>query len=210
MNIILIYDSAERERFINESLSKNNSTNPISEYVKVDYYVLHCLINTISKECVFDIKYNKYGKPYLSQNQNLYFNISNSNKKVCIGISDRPIGIDLEYIKPRNLKAMMKFLNASELQYINSSISAEYAFYEIWTIKEAYLKYLGVGLNKPLKSVEIIPYEFSYLVKDRGEAVNLHFNSFLYDRCYYRVSVCSESVIPNKLIKLDNLSSLVL
>ena len=202
--MILIYNSAEREEFINEKSLITNFTDPIAKYKKVDYYVLRCLINSISEESVFDIKYNKYGKPYLKQNQNIYFNISNSNNTVCIGISDQPIGVDLEYVKPRNIKAIMQFLHSSECEYINSSGSSECAFYEIWTMKEAYLKYLGTGFHKPFNQIEITLLNNKFKIYDCNELVKIQTCSININNSYI-LGICSKHRFEGSLLSLDDL-----
>lgn len=44
---------------------------------------------------------NKFGKPYIRGNNNLFFNVSHSKSWVCVAISDKEIGIDIEEIKKR-------------------------------------------------------------------------------------------------------------
>ena len=42
-----------------------------------------------------------------------------------------------------------------EYKYILESESQGNAFYEIWTKKEAYVKFLGTGLSTPLSSFDV-------------------------------------------------------
>ena len=44
-----------------------------------------------------EFKIGKYGKAYISNYENIYFNLSHCNKIVACGISDMKIGIDVEY-----------------------------------------------------------------------------------------------------------------
>ena len=45
-------------------------------------------------------KTGKYGKAYISNFENIYFNLSHSSKIVLCAISDKEVGVDVEYIDP--------------------------------------------------------------------------------------------------------------
>lgn len=93
------------------------------------------------------------GKPVLNQPgaQNIYFNLSHSHDAVLVGIApDRPIGVDIEYIRPlSNMKAIAaRFFSEAEYQAIQAFPLNEQnaVFFKFWTMKEAYLKATGKGL----------------------------------------------------------------
>lgn len=106
------------------------------------------------KSIVFDT--NENGKPY-AVNQNVEFNISHSGYMVVCAVDDKPIGIDIEKIRPINLSISYKFCNNDELNYIfDTTISKEESlirFFKIWTYKEAYFKFIGTGITD-FKSVD--------------------------------------------------------
>jgi len=93
------------------------------------------------------------GKPALDKTgaQNIYFNLSHSHDAVLVGIApDRPIGVDIEYIRPiSNMKAIAaRFFSKAECQAIQAfSLDEQNAvFFKFWTLKEACLKATGKGL----------------------------------------------------------------
>ena len=107
-------------------------------------YKLYIKENTDSKSLlkyalndnnIFDysISYNEYGKPYL--NNNLYFNISNSNNITACIISDKEIGLDIEKIK-YNEKVAKRVLNVKEMEILNNSKNKDEMFTIFWTSKE--------------------------------------------------------------------------
>lgn len=82
---------------------------------------------------------------------NIYFNLSHSHDAVLVGIApDRPIGVDIEYIRPlSNMKAIAaRFFSEAEYQAIQAFPLDEQnaGFFKFWTMKEAYLKATGKGL----------------------------------------------------------------
>lgn len=107
----------------------------------------------------------KYGKPYISAPASLkyiHFNASASGPIGAVAIStSTSLGFDLEqvkYKKGRDLDLIVKNEFTIEeydwyMQYKNTDRS--HAFYALWTCKEAYLKALGVGLNKGLDKFSV-------------------------------------------------------
>ena len=73
------------------------------------------------------------GKPYVKSD--LYFSISHSNNILVIAFDKAEIGIDIEYLKPRNYKKILNYMGAK----CENEISQE-EFYKIWTIYEAEYK----------------------------------------------------------------------
>jgi len=101
---------------------------------------------------------NPYGKPFLVNNPDLHFNISHSTDYVACVIDDDPCGIDVEAIKTIDLKIAERFFCEQEREYILNTPMQYHsrAFYEIWTMKEAYIKRDGRGLSLPLTSFSVL------------------------------------------------------
>lgn len=94
-----------------------------------------------------------HGKPSFENLRDFHFNISHSGELQVIAVSDQPIGVDIEKLKTVNLNIANRFCK-DELDYITERDS-NYRLLEIWTKKEAYLKYLGEGLHGGLKSFSV-------------------------------------------------------
>ena len=47
---------------------------------------------------VLKFEKNQYGKPYLSEHPDFYFNISHSGEYVLCAIDNNPIGVDIEEV----------------------------------------------------------------------------------------------------------------
>lgn len=107
----------------------------------------------------YDIPFDKisvvkdsYGKPYIKEYPHIFFSIAHTENVIAIGFSNKPIGIDIERNTEQYLKIAKRFFSDLEVQYITECSNPREAFLEIWTKKEAYIKYLGLGLEKPLNS----------------------------------------------------------
>lgn len=103
------------------------------------------------------------GKPRLAEKCGgdwLQFNLSHSHNLAVYGITKHhPVGIDLEYLRPfpNAIKIAERFFSQAEYQAIKSLSDREQlrAFYQIWTVKEAYLKATGEGIVGGLDQIEV-------------------------------------------------------
>lgn len=107
------------------------------------------LINLLKEQNIDykEIKFekNKDGKPFI-KNFNIFYSISHSNDYVICGISNKEIGIDIEKIHPLNNKMLNSFCNKEEKEYILAD-DKDKRFIEIFSLKEAYGKCYGFGIN---------------------------------------------------------------
>jgi 4'-phosphopantetheinyl transferase len=106
-----------------------------------------------------EIEYNYYGKPFITQAANIYFNISHSMDFVIVVFYEYPIGVDIEY----NIKFIDDLINeiffsSSEINYLNSlsSETKKQEFFKIWTYKESYIKAIGKGMSENPSSIDIM------------------------------------------------------
>lgn len=100
----------------------------------------------------YELIYNEYGKPFLKDNK-LFFNISHDNNLVVIAISDKNIGIDIEYLT-YNRFVLKKCFNEKEQHKVNDKVNKEKEFTKIWVMKEAYVKMKGTGIITDLKDID--------------------------------------------------------
>ena len=95
--------------------------------------------------------YNKYGAPYLENGP--YFSISHCKQGIAVAVSETPIGIDIETIRPFNEGLMRKTMNSEEQTHILSSLNPEIEFIRLWTQKEAYVKMQGTGIISDMHDI---------------------------------------------------------
>ena len=112
-----------------------------------------------------DAKLNRKenGQPYLT-GCSLYVSITHCEDLVACAVSENPVGIDLEKIRPVDLKLCRHVCQPEEKAYVLGSHPEGQCreekvlqrFFEIWTAKEAYFKKCGTGITD-LKSVNTLP-----------------------------------------------------
>jgi len=100
---------------------------------------------------------NEYGKPFLVNDPHIHYNISHAGNFIACVIDDEAIGIDVERIKPIDIKIAERFFAPDEVAYIISPQDnlLTHRFYEVWTKKESRIKWEGKGLSKPLPSFSV-------------------------------------------------------
>lgn len=103
-------------------------------------------------------KKNKNRKPQvLFPLTSLKFNISHSENKILISVSEDETGVDIEMIKPGpGYKDFIKtYFSSDEQNKILSSPNPDETFYKYWTRKESVLKASGLGIIDNLKEIEV-------------------------------------------------------
>lgn len=93
-------------------------------------------------------------KPYLPEGP--CFNISHSGNYVMVGFSQEPVGVDIEEKREIDWKLIASHFHEAEQEYINQDEYPADRFYRVWARKEAYLKAIGVGILKGLKTVNAL------------------------------------------------------
>lgn len=127
-------------------------------------------VNTSINYSEIKFDYNEHGKPYV-KNIPYHFSVSHSGNRIAFVICKKPVGIDIEKHKAPRLRVAKRFFTENEYNYIINSENPEKAFYRIWTSKESYLKMIGTGLSKSLKSFDVMSenlksYFFTRLIED--------------------------------------------
>ena len=105
------------------------------------------------------------GKPYA--NLPLQFSVSHSGDFVLCAVSERPIGADVEQIKPFRAGMVARYFTRIEAAYVWDDSPAPEGdvtdpdtctrFYRVWTAKESYVKMTGTGISTDLSAVSYDP-----------------------------------------------------
>lgn len=129
----------------------------------------------------FGIK--EHGKPYV-KDLAVEFNISHSGDMVVCAVNDKPVGVDIEQIRPIDLTVAKRICTDEELLYLFGHVPIEQDFtyttntgiltnfFKIWTAKEATVKRKGTGVaeikSSISESIETIVFD-DYVVSTAGE-----------------------------------------
>lgn len=98
------------------------------------------------------------GKPVVSNRPDWHFSLSHAGNWAVCGVDSRPIGVDVEEIRPDGLQIATRFFAPEEAAYLEELPEDRQAaaFTCLWTRKESYIKYTGEGLRRKLSSFEVL------------------------------------------------------
>lgn len=124
--------------------------------------VLSCYADLKPDDWRFDT--NAYGKPRVADRlrlQGLHFNVSHAEGLVALAVSGQAeIGVDVEHVGrsvPSLGELAERHFAAAEralLSGMADEASRTRAFFEVWTLKESYIKARGMGLSLALDSFD--------------------------------------------------------
>ena len=103
------------------------------------------------------ILYRDQGAPYLEDLPNHCLTLSHSDQMTAAALSRVPgpvLGIDIEALGPMPDQGFMT--TAFTQREIESMAPCPEDVFRCWTLKEAYLKFIGKGFNESLHSVEVL------------------------------------------------------
>lgn len=103
--------------------------------------------------CQFTIA--EHGKPYLTNYEGVFFNISHCKEAVAVGIGRQEIGVDIEGCRRYSETLLQRAFTDEEQESIRHNAEPMMEFARLWTRKEAFFKWTGTGiLIDHIKSVE--------------------------------------------------------
>jgi 4'-phosphopantetheinyl transferase len=85
----------------------------------------------------------------------IYYSISHSGDYWACGLSDTPLGIDLQRHQPcRQARIAGRFFHPAEVDWLASR--PDDAFFQIWTAKESYVKFTGEGITDQFSCFSVV------------------------------------------------------
>ena len=146
------------------------------------------------KSAVYE--FGEWGKPALKYQPDIHFSLSHSGDYAVCSIGDRPMGSDIETVRPGRLKVADRFFAEEELRWMYSAeeeAEVTERMFRIWTMKESFVKATGRGISVPFGDFAVLVDEESGRIR-----VKHHCNAKFYhmkeygELAGYRVAVCLE------------------
>lgn len=105
---------------------------------------------------IYEVATEEKGKPYFKDFPRMHFSLSHSGQMVLVALSDRTVGADIQEWKELKADIAGRFFHPEETAYLRNlpASASEKAFFDLWCLKESYIKYTGKGLSQPLDELD--------------------------------------------------------
>lgn len=153
------------------------------------FLIMHMLRTETGDIKEYQMQCDSMGRPFVHTHKAIDFNISHSNQWVAGVIASRRVGIDIEYIAGAGKNIAHRFYSEEEKEYCRKNPEN---FYQIWTLKESFLKAKGTGLSVPLNSFSVISDGKPLLTENGAVSKEYAFYSRKLGTDYF-LSVCAKA-----------------
>ncbi len=146
------------------------------------------------------------GKPFFPDHPEIFFNYSHSKTAAACVLSRNPAGIDLEQLRSYQGKTARRFCSEPEWNWLQSQEDLDKAWIQIWTLKEAWLKYTGTGIRTDLQKVDVsdaLRKEKGYekrRMNEKGRMFSVWMESFFIEDFW--LSICQEEENNNHVLHI--------
>lgn len=100
-----------------------------------------------------EIARDSHRKPFFPDVPRLHFNLSHCQGLAVCGVSDTPLGVDTEEIRPLRERVLRRAFSPEEICAVQNCQHPDEYFFRLWTLKESYVKAIGVGISYPLHTL---------------------------------------------------------
>lgn len=142
------------------------------------------------------------GKPFLPEHPGIHINLSHSGRYAACAIGEKPVGIDVECHKGRKRRDLVvkKFHPKEQRAYeMASEDKRELLFYELWVLKESFMKAEGSGLGIPLNSFYMEEvYSGEGQVRQSRNDRSYYYKLYPFHDRALSLAVCSEEAVFSK------------
>ncbi|MDO5558082.1 MAG: 4'-phosphopantetheinyl transferase superfamily protein [Oscillospiraceae bacterium] len=157
-----------------------------------------------------DLISEEWKAPYAvsGNGEKIYLSISHSGSFVLCAADTLPCGADVEQIRniPDLTDIAQRIFHKKEVIRLTASPDLYDSFFRLWTLKEAYLKYLGTGLSRKLSSFSLYQDNLRIQIDDpiNTAASSVFFSSWAEND--YRFGLAAHNNTPQQIrFTLDEL-----
>ena len=157
---------------------------------------LSLYVNAI-KPAQWEFDKNRYGKPFVKNaiSLPLQFNLSHTEGLIVLGVTlNREIGVDVEWLgrHGQTVEIAERFFSSQEVAQLRALPEAcrRDRFFDLWTLKEAYIKACGMGLSIPLDQFTFHFHQDNQFAISFDSRLNDHPHNWIFSK-----------ILPNKTHK---------
>ncbi|CAI3151936.1 4'-phosphopantetheinyl transferase Sfp [Acinetobacter calcoaceticus] len=160
-----------------------------------------------------NIQLHPNGKPFVEGSKAVYFNLTHSADVIILAVTEEgEIGVDIEQVdRVFDWMRVDSVLAPSEIEWIKGNelidpFSVYQRFFQIWTLKEAYIKCTGDGMSRHLKmfNFHVLAERIQFFdsTNNAQKTEEYYFESYMYDSNFI-FSICLQQSRSLKRFNLD-------
>lgn len=148
------------------------------------------------------LSFNEHGKPSLKGHEAVKFNLSHSKGICACIVSGCECGVDCESVREYRPKVAVRCFSPAEQRALDKLDGGErdLMFFRLWTLKEAYVKALGIGISYPMNKAEFW-FEGEKLYTNISDFT---FEQYIINGGKYVLSVCKQANGENAFVRQVN------
>ena len=153
---------------------KNHVTayrNPEARIMSVKAWLLLKKLLEEIGEADREVEFTEQGKPFFKDRDDLFFSISHTSGAAAAAVSDGPVGVDIERVRPEWKESLTaRFLTSEEQRVFQEDYT------RAWCRKEAAAKITGAGIFLHPAEIDILSDEYVFeeaTVEAAGEEYRL-------------------------------------
>ena len=124
-----------------------------AEQHRLDHQLLEQVLQEQGIAPPYALQKGEHGKPFLVHHPNMQINLSHCKEAVLCGVSNMPLGVDVEANRPFRERVMRRVLTEAEQQTVMQAEEPALPFLRFWTLKESFVKALGIGISYPMRQI---------------------------------------------------------
>lgn len=97
--------------------------------------------------------FGAHGKPFIVGHPDICFNMSHCKEAAICVIDEKPVGVDIEAVRPFRESLVHYTMSDEEVRQIVAAPQPGLAFTRLWTMKEAVQKRSGEGIRSDMKTI---------------------------------------------------------
>lgn len=144
-----------------------------------------------------NLSYNSHGKPYLTDFPQIHFNLSHCDGLAVCAVGTASMGVDSEKIRPMRTRVLQRSFSPEEASAVLESENPDEIFFRYWTLKESYVKAIGIGVSYPLHTVCFTPKTDTICSNVSG----WQFQQFLFDSDWVISCCIPDGLIPPSTVR---------
>lgn len=135
---------------------------------------------------------SEMGKPSLAEYPDVHYNVTHSDGITACKVSENECGIDAERVRAFRPNVIKRTFSENEKALMETAPDEEknLLFFRLWTLKEAYVKAMGIGVSYPMNTAE-----FSFDGSEiRTNIEGYSFKQYILSDGEFVVSVCEKKL----------------